>query len=62
MCGAVRDDEAISVHCASERLGGPEGALWTVHVRYCNDRPECEGVAPVVAAAWLAEVEPPAPG
>lgn len=52
VCHDDRPDAAISVHKATHHAAS--GLEFQVNVRYCNDRPECIGGAPSVAASWAA--------
>lgn len=51
VCGDERPDDKIAVH--SEGGGSEYVAEISVHVRYCNDRPNCKLGAPEIADNWL---------
>jgi hypothetical protein len=57
VCGELRPDDKIAVCKRSapyQRSARPPIPI-RVNVRYCVDRAVCTAVAPVIAAAWLAD-------
>lgn len=53
VCRDERPDEFISVYTEQSA----KNTSISVNVRYCNDKAECAGAAPSVAARWLSSIK-----